>query len=467
MGITSEVAGFVLRTTYDDLPPQVVHLSKAMMLNSAGIGLAASVLKEGTIITQYVQDAGGTPECTVLGKAFKSSAAHAALANGTMMHALDYDEAVLRRGCHPSNSLFPTVLALGERLGSSGKEVLGAFAVGCEVATKVAAAGSLDEPESKLRESAWHGGPVGGVMGAAVAAGKLLGLSQEQMEVALGIATSTASGVRANYGTATKPLDQGRAAMNGIMAALLAQRGFTAARDAIEHPNGFLACFFRDAPVKEEEFIPFLGKPYDVISPGVAFKLYPCGSGLHPSIDAVLHLVHQHDLSPEDVEEVQVGIAPRSQGLLSFARPRTGLEGKFSMNFCVALAILYRRLLISHFTDELVRDPHLVALGEKVTVSVSERSTVQVSRPSTATIITKDGRRLVHRVEHARGHPENPAKWVDLVEKYRYCSQGVIANQKVEMSIQLFGTLERLPDVRQLAALLAGHPGLGHTGPSD
>ena len=194
MGLTGRLAEFIVNTSVADLPQNVVEKSKQMMLNAAAAGLAGSVQKEGQIITRYVQQMGGRPDCTVIGTGLRSSPVNAALANGTMVHVLDYEEAILRRGNHPSNVMFPTVMALGQQKSLPGGEVVAAFAVGCEVSTKLGAAGDLDSMRPAMGRHGWFQTSVAGSIGAAAAAGKLLGLDQEQMENALGVAVSQAAG---------------------------------------------------------------------------------------------------------------------------------------------------------------------------------------------------------------------------------------------------------------------------------
>jgi len=195
VGITSRLAAFVVETTYDDIPGEVVERSKEQMLNAAGIGLAGVAELEGQVITNFVQDRGGAATCTILGAPFRSTPEYAALANGTMVHALDFDENVERRANHPSNEMFPTVMALGEHLGASGRDVVAAFALGCEVSTKIGAAGDLDDQFPSITRYGWNPQPVAGVFGATAAAARLLGLDQEQLENAFGLAASQASGL--------------------------------------------------------------------------------------------------------------------------------------------------------------------------------------------------------------------------------------------------------------------------------
>lgn len=454
MGITSRLARFVVETSFPDIPGDVVERSKEMMLNAAAVGLAGSTEDEGRIIVEYVREVGGRPECTLLGARTRSSAPSAALANGLMVHVLDYDENVQRRSNHPSNAIFPTVMAMSERLAASGEQALASFAIGCEVSTKIGAIGDLDELFSRIYRNGWHVEGVGGAIGAAAAAGKLLGLDQERMENAFGMAVSQASGVQANYGTSAKSLHCGQAAMHGIMSATLAKRGFTGARNAIEDPKGFLACYRGDRDVDEDGFVSRLGRPYDIIDPGVRLKLYPCASATHTSVDAALHLVREHRFRLDDVRAVRVSVAPGVATREAFARPATGLEAKFSMSYCVAVALAYGAPRMEHFSDEAVRDPTVGALLDRVSTSADEVPTRDMPRPSTVTVTLADGRRLTYRQRYPRGHPDDPMTAAELDAKVASCAGRVLSLDAVRRVIAGFRGLDTMADVTPLFASL-------------
>ena len=454
MGLTSRLAAFAVGRSFSDIPAQAIGNCKQMMLNAAAVGLAGSAEKEGQIIAEYVQQVGGSTHCTVIGTAIRTSPVNAALANGTMVHVLDYDEAILRRANHPSNSIYPTVMALGEQLAATGKEALAAFTIGCEVSTKIGIVGDLDKLQPPISSLGWHLEGVAGTIGSTAAAGKLLKLGQEQMENALAIAVSEASGIKSNFGTSTKSLHCGRAAMNGIMAAMLAQKGFTGAKDAIEGPKGFLDCFRRDRNVDEDDFIRQLGNPFDVVDPGMALKLYPCGSATHTAIDAALRLRSEHKINPKEVRSVRVAIPPHMA--MPFPRPETGLQGKFSVHYCVATALVHGQPRIHHFTDAAVRDPEVVAMLDKTTVETTEKATKEVSRPSTVALTLAGGQEIACRIEHPKGHPSDPLTAQELEDKFLYCSRDILPPERRECVIAQFRRLEELSNVQPLFSALGG-----------
>ena len=245
MGATQLLARHVLEhSAYDLLPPQVVATAKEMMLNAAAVALAAAAQPDGQRITQFVQEMGGNGKCTIIGRGLRSSPVYAALANGLMVHLLDFDDVIISSGVHPSCTVFPVVMALGEMNGSTGREVLAAFVQGCEVTSKLVGLLSQDsQPRSISTTGGWHADGIAGTIGATVAAGLLLGLSQKQLEQALGTAAGQASGIQANRFTAARALQCGTAAMNGVMAARLSQQCLSGARDALESPGGWAALF--------------------------------------------------------------------------------------------------------------------------------------------------------------------------------------------------------------------------------
>ena len=257
MGATRLLARHVLENSaYDLLPTRVVAIAKEMMLNAAAVALAAAAQPDGQRITEFVQEMGGNGKCTIIGRGLRSSPVYAALANGLMVHLLDFDDVIIPNGVHPSCTVFPVVMALGEMNGAIGRDVLAAFVQGCEVTSKLAVLLSQDNSaHSASPTGGWHLDAVAGTIGATVAAGLLLGLNQEELEQAFGTAVGQASGVQANRYTAARALQCGSAAMKGIMAARLSQQGLSGARDAMESAVGWAALFSPGNQEIGEEFL--------------------------------------------------------------------------------------------------------------------------------------------------------------------------------------------------------------------
>ena len=456
MGLTSRLASFVVDTTFSDLPGNVAEMSKQMMLNSAAVGLSAATETTVDTIIQFVEEMGGKPECTIMGRGIRSSPLYAALVNGVMMDLPDYEGAVRRRVSASSRVVSPAVMALGERMAMPGRDVLLAFALGCEVATKVAAAGDLDELiRPRMVDYGWHLAAVAGVIGAAAAAGKLLGLGQREMESALGVAVSQASGLQMNTGSTVTPFENGKAAMNGIMAATLVQKGLTSVQGALETKYGFFDCYRRDNNVDEDAFFRSLANPYDVIDPGMLLKFYPCGSHTATAVEATLQLVEQHKIIPEQVLAVRASVVEPHGGTLMRA-PETGLEGKKSIKYCMAVSLVHGRPQLHHFTDKAVHDPQVIAVMDRITWEPTEQATKEVPSPSAVNITLTNGQEVSHRAKFEKGHPGNPLTQQELDSKFAECSQKQLSPDDIKEAIDRFHHLDELPNVAPLIALLGG-----------
>src|SRR5204863_10204785 len=302
MGLTQEVASFVNKTSYRDVAPEVISRARGFILDGLGVIVAGSTEKGSRILHDYIRRMHGAGEAVVLGAGFSAAAAHAALANGASGHAMDYDDTQLSTSpdrvfgllTHPTVPALSASLAVGERLGVSGRVFLEAFLTGFEVECKIAEA---INPSHYQR--GFHSTGTIGTFGAAASAARLMKLSAAQTAHALGIAASMSSGIRVNFGSMTKPLHAGRAAENGVTAAELASRGFTAGDEALDGEWGFFQVLGGGADVPR--IVAALGKPLSIVEPGVSFKPYPCGSLGHPTMDAMLKLVTERDVKPGQV----------------------------------------------------------------------------------------------------------------------------------------------------------------------
>jgi len=459
MGLTQEVASFVHRTRFRDIPPEVVGLARGFVLDGLGVILAGSTEKGARIIAAYVRRMGGKAEASVIGSRFAAPAPKAALVNGVAGHAMDYDdtqlstskEAVYGLLTHPTIPVLSAALAVGERERISGREMLLAYILGVEVECRIA-----DAIHPRHYQSGFHSTATIGGLGAAMAAGKILGLREEPLLRTLGIAASMASGLRENFGTMTKPLHAGRAAENGVTAAELAERGFTSASNIIEARRGFFNAMAGGGD--ENKIVGRLGHPYFMQEPGISIKPYPSGSLSHPAQDVILDLVKQHDLRAEQIASVEVGTNSNVPNALIYPMPVTSLEGKFSIPFCMAIAVLERKAGIAEFTDRKVRRPDVVQMMQRVTLSVDPelealgydqvRSRVRVK--------LKDGRTLEGRADVARGHPEKPMSWDELADKFRDCARLALPRGAAEAALGLVAGLDKLESITQLVRVLGG-----------
>jgi 2-methylcitrate dehydratase PrpD len=458
MGLTEEVASFVAKTRRRDIPAEVISLAKGFILDGLGVALAGSTDECSRIVQAHIRQMGARVECAVLGTGLRAPAAKAALANGVAAHAMDYDdtqlstskEAVYGLLTHPTTPVLAAALAVAETEKISGEELLLVYVLGVEVECRIA-----DAINPRHYQSGFHSTATMGGLGAAMAVGKILSLKEEALARALGIAASMASGLRENFGTMTKPLHAGRAAENGVTAALLAQAGFTAATNILEARRGFYNAMA--GGYDESKIAGRLGRPYFMQTPGISIKPYPSGSLSHPAQDLILDLVKQHDLRAENIEAIDVGTNSNVPNALIYPMPKTALEGKFSIPFCMAIAVLERKAGIAQFTDKKVRDRKVIDLMKRVTLNVDDelealgydqvRSRIRVK--------LRDGKIIEGRYDVARGHPEKPMNWAELEEKFHDCAALVLPRKYAEETIQLVGRLEQLRSLSPLLRVLA------------
>ncbi len=454
MTITEKLAAFIMETNLEDMPPEVITLTKRAMLDTLGVALAGSVQPAGKTITAFVQKFDSKRVAQVIGGRTRTSSPLAALANGTIAHILDYDDLKAGAQGHPSAVLMPVVLALGEELAASGKEVIEAYVLGIETEARI----SSIMPELHLK--GWHPMGVLGTMSASAAAAKLLKLNMEETTVALGIASSKAAGLHRNFGTMTKALHAGDAAANGIIAALLAKEGFTANTDILDGDSSFPMTFCGSGAGAASNIVKNIGATYAIISPGASVKQYAvCGSS-HRVVDAILHLIDLHDIKPEEVESVSCQSNPIVQKNLRYNDPYTALEGKFSMQFAVAVALTDHKIGLAQVTDEKVNDPAIKSLMKRVTLSVHPdwlpgRDKAE-NRADGVTVKLKNGSEYKKEVLVAKGSGKNPLAEEELLAKYRECAKIVLNDTAVERCINLVWGLEKLQNLRHLMQIVAG-----------
>ena len=451
MSVTEILARFVAEAGYDQLPPEAVTAARRAVLDTVGVALAGSREECGRIAASLAAEEGGAPEAAVLGAALRLPATRAALVNGVFAHALDYDDVHVSMKGHPSAPLLPAVLALAEKLERGGRAVIEAFVLGIEVECRV---GRGLGPSHY--DHGWHATATLGTLGAAAAAGKLLGLDVDGLRRSLGIATSLASGSRQNFGTMTKPLHAGEAARSGLLAAQLAARGFSADADILDSPAGFGGLFAPEGDWCPERVVEGLGRSWEIVSPGIGVKAYPCCYVTHRALDAVLDLTKAHDIRPQDLERLQVVMPRGASTPLIHSRPRTGLEGKFSMEYCLTTALLDGAPRLATFSDEAVRRTQAQDLLRRVVMKEGVgKVTSVVDGYAEVELVLRDGSSLRARVDHPRGLPEAPLSWDELVDKYVDCARGVLSHDAIERSLDLIGRLEALHDVGDLMGTLS------------
>jgi 2-methylcitrate dehydratase PrpD len=435
LGATTYVAKFIIETGFQNLPQRAVEKTKHHILDFFGVTLAGSTYPVAQILKEHLSEVGGESQATSVGFPLKVPCPEAAWANGILGHFLDFDDNSigLPEPIHQTVTTLPAALSLGETLEVGGRELLTAFMLGIEVASK------LDRAIVGHGKRGWHGTGTFGTLGATVAAGKVLKLGVEEMEHAIGIAASKAAGLRSNFGTMTKPLHAGQASRNGVMSALLAKKGFTSCKNILEKDYGFGQLFGQGLDVKylQEN----LGKSWEILEPGVHIKLYPSCMVTHSAIDGTLRLIKEQTIDLEQVSFVEV----RSKGDLSgliYSKPKTALEAKFSMEYCVAIALLEGKVTLDEFTDAKVLEPRVQQLIEKIRI-VSD-SKMEASSPLKTSIMVrmKNGNEYAEFVEYPRGSKRNPITFKEVETKFRDCAKYVLHPKKVQEIIRVIKKLE-------------------------
>jgi 2-methylcitrate dehydratase PrpD len=431
-----------------------VQAARLAILDTLGVTLAGSVEDTAVRARALVEHRRSAGEATVLGTPLRGCVEDAAFANGTASHALDYDDVQASLSGHPSAPILCPTLAVAERAGAPGAALVTAFVVGVEIEAKL---GRALNPAHY--EVGWHATATCGVFGAAAATAKLLGLSRERTAHALAIAASMASGIKANFGTDCKPLHVGHASRCGLEAALLAQAGFTGNPEALEHADGFGSTHGGGAKPVWDLATVGLGAPHEIVDPGIGVKRYPSCASTHQSLDATLALIEEHAIAPAAVEAVECGVYYLAPHQLIHEGAETGLQGKFSMPYCVSVALLDRTVGLAQFADERVRRADVQAFMPKVRMFVHPEQTTRECLPtrfSEVTITLRGGTKLSKRVAQAKGQPKNALTVGELERKFRDCAARVLAADGIDAVLAAVRGLETVPEVSALARMLSG-----------
>lgn len=446
--VTQETAQFILSTSFENIPEETVDYSKKLALSYLGAALAGSTLATGKKITVYVKAKGGIPEASLAGIGFKALVEDVALANGSFAHATELEDDSLPEACYAWN-VWPVVFALGEKLKVSGKKIIEAFAIGYEVQARFALA-CLSAVEKGFLAAA-----VMGNLGSAASAAKMLNLDIKQTCMALSFNASQAMGLLRQTGTDAHLVECGFAARNGITAALLAKEGVTANPNILEDKLGF--CFAVSGPggydltnvVKKDE------EPFRVMAIGI--KKYPSCYLEQRIIDGVFDLMKEGQFSHRDVESVTVEVDPVFAEVVKYSDPATPEEGRFSVSYSIASALLDQKVSLDTYTTDKLGDPRNKEVRDKVKVIVHpEWPRGWNPVPSLLSIKLKDGRELKKTCEKAKGDPGLYLTWDEVMDKYRMCAKLALPQDKIEHVADLVSRLDKLEDITPLANAVAG-----------
>jgi 2-methylcitrate dehydratase PrpD len=455
MAVTEDIVRFIDETSVGTLSEELIFRTKTLIIDAIGTMLAGSVEEGSRILQSYVRRQESRKDATVIGAGFKACGSAAALANAAAGHALDFDSIQLSvwpgtaHGIriHPTTPVLAAALAVGEPRNVSGKDLILACAGGIEVACRVTEAIPPDAYQVAYQSTATMGG-----LGAAAAAGKILGLNREQLMRALGLAATMAGGLRENFGTMTKPFHSGRAAEAGVVAAELALAGFTSAPNILEaHRGFFLAMGGQHDP---GQISGKLGKPYFIMDPGLHIKRFPCAILVHPAIATMIALAREHGLRAENIARIEVGVSEVVTSTLNHPDPKTGLEGKFSVAFPLAHALIERRLSLDDFTDERVNDAVIRSLMKKIVVRTEPKLLAGGGNEVSAklTIRLTDGQTIERTAALEKGQAQ---KWIgtaELEEKFSQCAARVLSPDRAKKAFGIALDLDRASRIHELTA---------------
>lgn len=451
MTVIQGIADYIVHTEYGDIPALVRNKAKECIMDSIGVALYGSKFEASQIALAVVGGAnspgGGA---SILCSGTKVLPYLAAFVNGVMAHVADFDDTLFMLRGHPSCVLMPVAIAACESTGGNGKDLLTAFVIGSEVAGKI---GSV--MGSHHYDLGWHSTGTIGALGAAATASKALNLDREKVANALGIAASSATGLRINFGTMTKSYHAGHAAMVGVLAAQLAEKGFDASSIVLEDKIGFARLFGCDSKISS--VVGDLGVDYALNE--IMLKPYPSCAGTHSAVEAILKIREQINVKLEDIAEIEVRGRPMGGSVLFYHNPETTLQAKFSMEFCISAALVFGKLGTSQFERECVFNPHVRDLMGKITV-IPDAKMEKVSRerrvlsPIKLKVKTLGGQEFCETVLEARGSPSNPMSQDEIREKFRECARYALPESGVETALETIERLETLKNISELTSKL-------------
>jgi 2-methylcitrate dehydratase PrpD len=436
--VTRALARYVVQSKAQDIPANVKREAVRSFLNWLGCAVGGSTHPTLDIALAAIRPFAGAAQAGVLGRRDRLDILNAALLNGISGHVFDFDDTHLKTIIHPAGPVAAAILAFAEHRSVSGADFLHAFILGIEVECRI---GNSVYPAHY--DIGWHITGTAGVFGAAAAVGKLIGLDEQKMIWALGIAGTQSSGFREMFGTMCKSFHPGRAAQNGLTAALLAEQGFTSSDRVLEAPRGF--AHVMSAERNFAEITEGLGKHFE--SALNTYKPFACGIVIHPTIDGCVQLRNAHKLKAEDIESIAVRVHPLVLELTGKKTPKTGLEGKFSVYHSAAAAIIHGAAGEEEYSDATVQNPQVIALRDRTTATAEKGIREDEAY---VTITLKDGRVLEKHVPHAIGSLERPMSDVELEAKFRHLTEVVIGPAATDELIALAWKIESLADLSSI-----------------
>ena len=445
--ITSTLSRFVVETRTDDIPSAVFAAARDALIDTLGVSLAGSLEQASEIVARWVVENGGQRRATVWGRTVRASAAEAAFANGISAHALDFDDSHPSARGHASASLIPAAIAAGEVVGASGREVLAAYAIGLDVAAKI---GRIFGHGHLQR--GWHPTASVGILGSTAVAARLWRLDAIQLERAWGLAGSQVGGLIRNFGTMTKPFHAGHAARSGLVSAWMAKQGFTADGAIFDGQNGLLAIYGGEGE-PPSAVVGSLANPWELLDPGNFVKKWPCCYSNHRALGGLYTLIEKHALRAEEITGVVVGFLPGGDRALVSRNPQTGLEGKFSVEYVIAAALLDGSIKLGTFADAMVQRAPAQALMQKVRrVGIPDDRVYSGITGYNDIAVTTPRGCFELRAERVPGSPGWPMTPQDRIAKFTDCAQLALGSACTAHLLDCLQRCLELPDISEITA---------------
>ena len=439
------IADFVTGFELKDAPPIVIERARVAFIDTIGVMLAGSQLPPADIVCDVIRLDGSAPAATIVGRSLRTAPRFAALANGVADHSMDFDLTYMAG--QSVAAVIPAILPVAETTGATQGEMLAAFIVAAEVAGRIYRAG----PKA-WRATAWHSTGVVGTTAAALACARLMKISADKIPHVVGITASMASGVTANFGTMTKPLHSGHAAQNGVLAAMLAARGFTANRAALESGTGYFGCFLHGFDWSATAFDD-LSKTFDLEKIGYSIKPYPSGGLGHAAIDAALELREMVKL--DDIAHVEVAITKYAARRYSDKYPQSAENAKFSGPYLAAYTFVHGAPMLAAFHEDALHDEAVRAFAQKVSLAIyQEYADVLEDSPAKVTVTLNDGRKIERAKYYATGSQQVPMSAQQIKAKFGVCAAEAVDKTTAEKIYATLSTLGEQPSLNDFWPLL-------------
>jgi 2-methylcitrate dehydratase PrpD len=456
MGITQELARYCSGLKFRQLPEEVIDRVKYFFLDFIGVACRGSREDSSQSMYRFVREMDrGAKNGVIIGTKERAPYLYAALANGTSSHAIEMDDVNNEASLHPGVVIFPSALATCEMVGATGKSFIEAVVLGYEVMIRL---GKALGPENSYRRG-FHPTATCGTFGSSVAASKIMGLKEEKMTSAMGIAGSQAAGSMEYLaqGAWTKRFHAGWAAHSGMIAAHLARKGFRGPTSIIEGRDGFLHAYSNGAD--SSKVLEGIGSGFEILHTSV--KPHACCRYMQPPIDGILKIVKENDLQPDQVTKVKLGLLRAGAPLIAEPKenkynPQSIVDAQFSMPFGAAVALLYRRAGLKEFHPSKIRSEEVRQMMKQVEyfVDLDLDKTFPKQWGATAEILTKDGKRYFTKIEYPKGDPENPLSWEEMIEKFHDLSSRVLTRGRRSKIVDQVRRLEEIRDFHKWSPLL-------------